>query len=493
MNVIVIISDSLRRDHVPCYASEVVPPKPELGPPYPVYAPYLAEFSSGAVVFDNAYVSSFPTVPCRNDILTGRYTFAYKPWAPMGDEQFILSELLNKAGYTTALFADTPHPFAPGYDYQRGFQAWEIIRGQEGDRWKTAPREVKLPCDPDKLRGGSSITTRYLRNVAWRRSEEDYFPARTMRAAASWLEDNYRSPFFLYVDTFDPHEPWDPPAHYLSRYAQNYEGEAVIYPRYDLANNMIDSELRHCRALYAGEVSLVDRWIGFLVERVQNLGIADDTMIIIMTDHGFYFGEHNYLGKSLISAEYMQGLPLYPEVSHIPFMMRVPGYGAARSGAYVQPVDIMPTVLDFLSVGIPSTVQGRSIMPVIRGEQDQLRPFCVSSPTISGPQVGIPHPTNRSTITSGDWTLIFGSQVQHLPDNQYTQMVDSITRKIRVLERPPVLPELYHLPTDPACTRNCIQDHLDVAKQLHSDYIRYLQEIGVEKRHQQYFADFPAL
>lgn len=493
MNVILIISDSLRRDHVPSYSSQVVPPKPELGPPYKIHAPYLEEFGSNALVFDNAYVSSFPTVPCRNDILTGRYTFAYKPWAPIGDEKHILSETLNKAGYVTALFADTPHPFTPGFNYQRGFQAWDIIRGQEGDRWKSAPRQVKLPCDPNKLRGGAYVTTQYLRNVSGRRTEEDYFPARTMRAAASWLEENYSSPFFLYVDTFDPHEPWDPPAHYLNRYSQGYQGEAVIYPRYDVVSNMKMEELKYCRALYAGEISLVDRWIGFLLDRVKDLGILDDTMIIIMTDHGFYFGDHNYLGKSLIAANFQQGLPLYPEVCRIPFMMRVPGCEPRRLSAYVQPVDVMPTVLDYLGVDIPPTVQGQSIMPVIRGEKEQLRSFCVSSPTISGPEVTIPHPTNRSTITKGDWTLIFGSQAIDFADDQYTHMVDSIRRKITVMEKWPILPELYHLPTDPLCNHNVILEHLDIARQLHAEYYNYLREIGVEERHLQYFAEFPAM
>jgi arylsulfatase A-like enzyme len=493
MNVILIISDSLRRDHVPCYTDQVTPPKPEYGPPYKVYAPCLEEFGSNSLIFDNAYVCSFPTVPCRNDILTGRYTFLYKPWAPIGDEQYILSEVLNKAGYVTALFADTPHPFAPGFNYQRGFQAWDIIRGQEGDKWKSAPREVKLPCNPDKLRNGPGTTIQYLRNVSWRQSEEDYFPARTMRAAASWLEENRNSPFFLYIDTFDPHEPWDPPAHYLERYSQNYEGEAVIYPRYDVTGNMKDEELRHCRARYAGEVSLVDHWIGFLLDRVQDLGIADETMIIVMTDHGFYLGEHNYIGKSLIAAEYQQSLPLYTEVSRIPFMMRVPGYDSARINTYVQPVDVMPTILDFLSVDIPPTVQGRSIMPVIRGETEQLRPFCISSTTISGPQVTVPHPTNRSTITYGEWTLIFGSQAQDLPDDQYTHMVDSIRRKIRVLEKWPILPELYHLPSDPMCNNNCIDKYPDVARAIHAEYFRFLKENGMEERHLHHFAEFPSL
>ncbi|HIC89212.1 MAG TPA: sulfatase, partial [Anaerolineae bacterium] len=314
MNVILIFSDTLRPDFLSCYGNDWI------------HTPYLDRFAQDAYIFDRAHCGSFPTVPCRNDVLTGRWTLVYKPWAPLGADEITLPELLNEAGYVTSLFVDTPHPFAPGFNYQRGFQAWELIRGQEHDTWSTSPAEVRLPCNPHKLRGGAhGAAAKYLQNVSERHWEEDYFPARTMRSAARWLERNRKARFFMYVDTFDPHEPWDPPAHYLERYEQGYEGEEVIYPRYDRwADFMTEAELKHCRNLYAGEVSLVDRWIGFLLERVEDLGLLEGTAIIITSDHGFYLGEHGYIGKSLIRGTRHQSLPLYPEVSRIPLLIRLP-------------------------------------------------------------------------------------------------------------------------------------------------------------------------
>jgi arylsulfatase A-like enzyme len=291
MNVILIISDTLRRDFLGCYGNEFI------------HTPYLDRFAEEAIVFDRAKSGSFPTVPCRNDIMTGRWSLAYKQWSPLDSEEAVLSEILNKAGYHTACFVDVPNAFSPGYNYQRGFQAWEVIRGQEIDKWKTTSKPIHLPCDPKKLRFGGKWTSQYLQNVSWRQVEEDYFPARTMRTAARWIEENIGNPFFLYVDTFDPHEPWDPPQHYLARYEPNgYEGDEVIYPRYDRWEKfMTEKELQHCRNLYAGEVSLVDRWIGFLVERVQDLGLLDDTAIMVTSDHGFYLGEHKHIGKSIMT------------------------------------------------------------------------------------------------------------------------------------------------------------------------------------------------
>ena len=103
----------------------------------------------------------------RNDILTGRATYTYKQWAPLDRDDVTLQEILNDHGVLTGLVADTPHAFAPGFNYQRGFQSWELIRGQEHDRWKAHPRDPKLPCAPEKLRSPDQTVKQYLRNTAW--------------------------------------------------------------------------------------------------------------------------------------------------------------------------------------------------------------------------------------------------------------------------------------------------------------------------------------
>ncbi len=138
-NVILIVSDTLRRDALSCY------------PSHWVQTPYLERFAQQAVVFDNAFLSSFPTVPLRNDLLTGRYTFTYKPWSPIDLDAVTLQETLGKEGILTSLVADNPLAYAPGYNYQRGFNAWQAIRGQFNDPFRSAPRDIKFPCDPNKL------------------------------------------------------------------------------------------------------------------------------------------------------------------------------------------------------------------------------------------------------------------------------------------------------------------------------------------------------
>ena len=166
-----------------------------------------------SVVFDRAYAASFPTVPNRHDLFTGRYTFTYSEWEPLPREEVILAEELGKVGYASMMILDTPHITENGYHFDRGFTGWEWIRGQETDRWRTAPAYPDYLCDRSKLRSPQRIVKVYQRNVAWRCYEEDTFVARTMAEAGLWLQRNYdeHENTFLSVDTFDPHEPWDAP------------------------------------------------------------------------------------------------------------------------------------------------------------------------------------------------------------------------------------------------------------------------------------------
>lgn len=479
MNVVLIISDTFRRDHLRTYGNDWIRTK------------HLDALAAESVVFDRAYTGSFPTVPHRHDLLTGRWTFTYKPWAPLDPDQPTLAAWLKEAGLLTYAVADTPHAFAPGYNYQRDFHGWQVIRGQEADRLHTAPREPALPAAPEKMRGRGNLLKQYLRNVHLRRSEEDYFPAQTMRTAAQWLEENCGEQFFLYVDTFDPHEPWDPPQYYVDLYDPGYQGQKVLHPPYDSADLLTPEELKHLRALYAGEVTLVDRWIGFLLDRIETLGLLDSTAIIFTTDHGFYLGEHGWIAKSLIRENYQQYLPLYPEVAHIPLFVRVPGLAPRRTAALVQPVDLTATILDLAGAPPRQEVEGRSLLPLLRGEAEQVRDLAISSPTIRTPQTTVPHPAARSSITDGDWLLIYGSQADATESQEQTRAVDSILRGVAVLEEDELSPQLYDLRSDPACLRNVLSERRDVAERLHSRYVEFLAERGVPEEHLRFFRSLP--
>jgi arylsulfatase A-like enzyme len=473
MNIVFINADTFRRDHLGLYGNRWI------------RTPNLDRFGAESVVFDRAYAASFPTVPNRFDILTGRYTFNYFQWSPLPADALCFPKLLNDAGYVTMMVCDTPHILQHGYNFQRDFTAFEWIRGQENDRWRTHPRDVKYPCDPRKIRsaftaaakpqGRVPTLTQHLRNTADRRTEADCFAARTMQAACDWLEHNHTSgKFFLYVDTFDPHEPWDPPRHYTEMYDPGYKGEEVTYPRYDFCDYLTKKELKHVRALYAGECTMVDRWVGRLLAKIDDLGLRESTLVFFTTDHGFLHGEHGIIGKSIIRENSFSACPLYEEIARIPLIIRHPRLrGGRRLEAFVQPPDIAPTILDAAGVPIDRDVmQGKSLVPLLAAKKRKIRDFAVTSVSIlAGKRTYLP-----STITGDRWSLIYSNPVEPAEERTSTSAVDSIGRtQVAGLFR---RIELYDLKTDPGQKRNLARKRPDVVRELHGDYLRFLEEIG---------------
>src|SRR5215212_9319982 len=237
-NVVVIVADTFRGDHLGAYGN----PR--------IRTPHLDEFARSAVVFDHHMVSSFPTMPARADILTGTFSYTHMGWEPLPRHLQTLPELLSRAGYLTMGVVDTPFYIRNGFGYDRGFDDFVWVRGQGDD---TRPHE------------------RADARATWR-SEEDRMVARTMTEAERWLERHYDERFFLYVDTWDPHEPWDAPDYYTAAYREGYAGEQ-IYPCYgkweEAGLSRDDVDLGH--ATYCGEVTMVDFWIGRLLAKLDAL------------------------------------------------------------------------------------------------------------------------------------------------------------------------------------------------------------------------------
>ena len=440
MNVIAIMSDTLRYDHLGCHGNSWI------------RTPKLDAFSKRCVVFDRAYQASFPTIPTRTDMMTGKLTFPFRGWTPLPEDETILPELMTEAGYVTMLIADTPHLMRDGHRFDRGFLGWDWIRGQEGDRAITDDVPVPLQSAPEKIRGPERMQQHHYR---WRaanwKTERDTFVARTMQRASDWLELNHtHEKFFLYIDTFDPHEPWDPPQHYVDMYDPGYEGEVIDHPEYGFCDHLSEAEIRHCQALYAGEVSLVDTWVGHLLEKVENLGLLEDTAVILLADHGHYIGDHGRIGKSGQGPD--GAWPFYEAVSHIPFWGYVPGAdgNGKRCHFLAQPVDFMPTVLDLAGLKAPGGLYGVSLAPMMRGARSSSgRRTAVTS-------AALPTREDRSvcsSITDGTWTLHY-----------------------RGANWPA---ELYDIHKDPAQKQNRYNNrNLPVARRLHRAYLKTLRDAG---------------
>ena len=121
MNIIHIISDTFRRDNLAAYGDDHQPTKG--------YTPFLNAFAEKCVVFDKAYVCSYPTVLIRGDLVTGQVGLARRGWDPLKRDAPVIADALSEVGVTSMMIADTPHHLNNGFLYNRGFTGWEWIRG----------------------------------------------------------------------------------------------------------------------------------------------------------------------------------------------------------------------------------------------------------------------------------------------------------------------------------------------------------------------------
>ena len=453
-NVVFIVCDTLRRDHVGAYGNGRI------------RTPHLDRLAAQSVVFDHHVVSSFPTMPARADFLTGSFSFTFMGWEPLPGDRKTLPAFLAEAGYLTMGVVDTPFFIRGGYGYDRDFDDFIWIRGQGDD---TRPHE----------RADARLT--------WR-SEEDRLVARTMSAADRWLERHYKEPFFLYVDTWDPHEPWDPPDYYTELYMPDYDGRR-FYPAYAKYRDagLTEEEVAIAHATYCGEVTMVDRWVGHLLSKLDVLGLAESTYVVFTSDHGFYFGEHDYFGKAEWfhdpDAKIAEGAdlpewlpeswlltldrsPLYAELTRVPMFVRGPDLEPGRRAALTTAPDIAPTILDLVGIESPGSMRGRSFGDVVRGRREEHRPFVVSSWPLYFAEgemtTAIDSRPRRIanfmplTVTTQERSLIFGSEADE--------------------------PELYDTAADPREASNVWAENADEGVALAERAVGFLEEQGAPEK-----------
>jgi arylsulfatase A-like enzyme len=371
MNVVLIIIDSLRKDHVGAYGNSWIK------------TPSLDAFARESLRFTRAYPESLPTICARRAIHTGFRTFPYKDrpseqrhapaygWLPIPREQATLAETLEARGYQTMLVTDTYHQFRPPMDFNRGFDTCYWIRGQEKDHYRPI-----LPASDEEIREryllhGEALKARqYLANTRDRETEEDWFAPRVFLRATEFLEAaSKREPFFLVVDNYDPHEPWDPPEKYTSLYyPDGFDGPEPFTSIYGRDDYLTERQLRRMRALYAGEVTMVDHWLGRFLDRMDELDLFENTLLILLSDHGHALGEHGYTGKPHYA--------LWPELTDIVFMIRHPeGKGAGEtSDYYASTHDVAPTILGFLGVEPVQPMEGQDLSMLLEGRGPEQRP-----------------------------------------------------------------------------------------------------------------------
>ncbi|MBX2885527.1 MAG: sulfatase [Granulosicoccus sp.] len=346
MNIILIMVDSLNRHALKLY-----------NPTSICQTPVIDSLAEKSLVFDNHYISSLPCMPARRELTTGRKEFLWRPWGPLEVFDPRLAAVLNSAGYHTGIVTDHYHYWEEQANgYVEDFCSAEFIRGHETDFWKL-PEQGPVPAWVEKISEfRSSVHPRqYYANVKNFKGEQDFFPAKVFTTAANWLEDNAaKGDFFLQVESFDVHEPFDVPEPYASMYSDGgTKDDFNIWPPYqmydDLANFMAQTtseELAFIESQYLGKVTMVDTWLGYFLKKLDELSLWDDTMVVFTTDHGHDFGQRGVFGKQF---------PHYDSHANLPLMVYHPehGTGQRRVDRLTQNVDLFATLLQAAGATVP--------------------------------------------------------------------------------------------------------------------------------------------
>lgn len=319
-NVIVLLVDTLRADRLRAY-----------NPESRVQTPVLDRLASEGVLFEQAQTVENWTKPSCASVLTGLTPMTHgaktsEARLPMSAE--LVSETFDAAGFATGSF------IANGYVSDRfGFdQGWDSYN--------------------NFIRDGRSTEA------------ENVFGE-----AASFIEEHADERFFVYVQTIDPHVPYDPPSSFLQMYDQSaYSGP--VQPR--LTPDLLErakqnrvsfgpADRTRLEALHDGEISYHDHHLGRFLERLEALGVADDTLIIVTSDHGEEFDDHGSWGHGHNIFQELLGVPL---IAHMPG--RLPE--GRRVTHTVSTMNIPQTVLDLAGVEGLERAEGRSLVPDLLGQ-----------------------------------------------------------------------------------------------------------------------------
>jgi arylsulfatase A-like enzyme len=299
--------------------------------------------------------------------MTGRFNFMERDWGGVEPFDLTLPELLKQNGIFSHITTDHNHYFEIGGEgYCQLFSSWDLHRGQEFDPWVS---RVDQPALPDHYYGKASV--QYEMNRTRMREDKDFSTPRTIASACQWLKDNKNADnYYLQVETFDPHEPFDVPDVYLNLYNDDYKGPRYDWSSYDKVHEPVEA-IEYLSKRYAATLTMTDKWLGKLFDQLKENGDYDDTMIILTADHGHLLGEHDWTGKNL--------MPAYNELSHIPLIIRQPG-GMGRGeriSALTQNIDMMPTLLDYFGIEKPGNLHGKSWIPLLSGEAESIRDYAL--------------------------------------------------------------------------------------------------------------------
>ncbi len=412
MNILLITSDQQQLNTIGKYNSEI-------------NTPNLDKLADEGAFFDRAYCPNPTCTPTRASIITGQYPSQHGAWTlgtKLPETALTLGEILKEKGFQSSLIGKAhfqplasteeypsleAYPILQDLDFWKnyndtfyGFDHVELARnhtheahvGQHYAIWMEENglsnwRDYFVPPTGTKSTTGPSV---------WEIPEKFHYNAWIADRTNAKLEEHKKSekPFFLWASFFDPHPQYVVPEPWYSMYdpdklsmPQHDDEEFDILPEHFKMTQSRESSydkyretgfgihgmnyhcqdekiLRKCKSIYYGMVSMMDKYIGKIIDKVKELDLEDDTLIVFTTDHGHFIGEHRLSAK---------GPFMYEELIKIPFIVKGKGIKKGVNSALQTLVDFTPTVLDALGMEIPNIMTGKSQYKVWKGEQEKAR------------------------------------------------------------------------------------------------------------------------
>ncbi|MCH8004337.1 MAG: sulfatase [Nanoarchaeota archaeon] len=415
-NILLIEIDALRADHLSLYGYSFNT------------SPNIDEFARDAVVFDNAIGPATLSLPVIASIFTGKYVSRHKASIinqGLSSKETTIAERLKAIGYNTGgivagIFYKGKYGVAQGFDtYKDRLDFFEWLHTYE---WFGLRETLNtfFPFYMDLLKQDGKRTSSEINKDAFK-----------------WLEINKNDPFFLYIQYMDPHEPYDPGSKYRKKFSNDTRDFAEIKREIKKFGNPSKETLDAIFGIYDAEILNVDHNIGKLLNKLDELNIKDNTIIIITADHGIDFWQHGVHGKRMV----------YQSMIHVPLIIYYPKeLKPQRIRTTVSTIDIFPTILDMIDMEIPDDIDGVSLLPLMTGKDVYGREF-VASETYG--RFKLEPALQQIAIIKGDWKLIEirGSEI--------------------------LSPGLFNLRTDPNEQRNLYDIYIEKRKELQ----KYIPEV----------------
>ncbi|MCH8004066.1 MAG: sulfatase [Nanoarchaeota archaeon] len=384
-NIIFIVMDTLRADHVSYYGYHLNT------------TPNIDNIAKDSVVFDNAISSSPWSLPSHASFFTGKYTSSHgttraNPY--LNEDEITLAEVLKEKGYNTVGFVGGSY-IKKTYGIGQGFNTY--IDRIDFFEYILTFNDLNIM---------NIISNNFPNAYKIFGSDGEKTSEELNKDIFKWLDKNKAQPFFMFINYFDAHDPYNLGKEFRDKFTnktgKDLSSDGSYLYMFDRSDEVPQEEIDYMIELYDTEIFFLDYNFGKFIDKLDQLGIKDNTIIIITSDHGEEFYEHG---------SFVHGRTLYEEVIHVPLIFYYPKeFQSKRIDKRVEIIGIFPTILDILDIEIPEDVDATSLLPLINNVPGYDKEFAKSELFGRKRHKGISDlfdiDLRQESISNNDWKLI---------------------------------------------------------------------------------------